>query len=320
MTEKIITTSTLALQVEASEKSLPDESDQIINDLEQQLAALRRQLSQHEASPKTQIHKIESSDNSPDQERQMVQLQIKREQIAKLQEQQVELQHRASLVSHITEKLESPFSTINNNLEQLINRVKDPEVAKALQQCKNLAFSMMKNVQSIHTQSKQLDQNLTPVKKRVEILPFFRALAKSLGERGKTVKLFASPHFAPASDLDQELFQNAIMVLLREFSRMSQEETIKIIIRQNHNQTYNIPHETLGVALVGDTDWQLPDDEEMQAFLKRAMTSSEEYGLDLLYAKKIIETHRGALAFYRENGKVVGFDISLPLTQNLDVP
>lgn len=311
MVEKIITKSNLSLQVEESNKSLPDESDQIISELESQLNQLKQQLVKYESKK----HQEEEQKIIPPKDDLLhIQLQIKREQIESLLEKQVEYKHRSNLLPHVVSKIEEPVTRMTSNLEQLISTIQDPEVCDTLRQCKNMALSMVQGVKKIHDNSDKLDQDVEPVKRAVDILTFFKSLARKRNSEGQQIKLFAPSKFMSQSYLDEDMFKKAMLILLKEIARISPEDTIKITLKQGNKKLFDINLQELQVSLAGETDWEL-EDNEMQDYLEQTLNNSEEVGLDLLYAKKIIEQHKGSLEFHKEQGQVIGFDVALPLME-----
>ncbi|MGK5094735.1 hypothetical protein WDW89_22340 [Deltaproteobacteria bacterium TL4] len=306
----------MSLQVEESEKTLPDESDQIISDLEHQLELLQSKLSQYESEKRQILSGKKQLPTEQNEELQKIQLQIKREQVTSLLEQQTEYYHRSRLFPKVMGQLREPIESITSNLDQVIAKINDPDVSSVLRQCKNMAVSMIQRVQQLHDHSIRLDKELVPVKKQVNVLNFFKSITHKLNSQNKSAKLLVSPEFIPVSDLDESLFIDAIMLLLKEISRISQEDVIKITLRQGNRRIYNVDKKQVEVSMYGETDWELIEDREMHEFLQKAFNTSQESGLDLLYAKKIIEKHGGNLSFYREQGKVVGFEINLPLVED----
>ena len=67
MADKVITKSNLSLQVEESDKLLPDESDQIISDLAQQLTQLKSKIAHYESEKKQNLQEKQEVDSGSGQ-------------------------------------------------------------------------------------------------------------------------------------------------------------------------------------------------------------------------------------------------------------
>lgn len=311
MANKLISKSELSLQVEESNNVLPDESDQIIVDLKNELSQLKQHLLHYEAEEKkhslyTEVP-LEPEDGT--NENLQIQLQIKKHQIKSLLAQQKAYHHRQKILPHVMENLQKPISQMTSDLQKIISNVQDPEVKATLGQC----FSVLEKVDNISKHSQRLDQDLETHPKKVDLLSFFKRIARSQSQEGPNpVKLFTSHNVPQSFYIDEELFKNSILIILKEISRLSEEDTISITLRQGNETVYDINVEHLKISLFGETAWDLPPREEMEAYLAKCLDNDSNWGVDLLYAQKIVEKHGGTLSFHQENEETLGFDISLP--------
>ena len=177
MANKLIAKSKLSLQVEESNNMLPDESDQIVVDLKEQLAQLKEQLLRYEEAEAAQ--KAIPEERFPEQEDTIealpIQLQIKKHQIKSMLEREKAAQHRLKILPHVVDHLQKPISQMTSDLEQLIASVQDPDVQETLTQC----LSVVEDVSQLTNYSRQLDQPLTPRKRRVDLLAFFKKIGPS---------------------------------------------------------------------------------------------------------------------------------------------
>ncbi|MBF0289382.1 MAG: hypothetical protein HQM14_16315 [SAR324 cluster bacterium] len=315
MTNKIIAKTELSLQVEESDQVLPDESDQIIADLKNQLSKLKDQLLNYEKaaeeSPPLEVEVMVAQDIPLSQETK-IQLQIKKYQIKSLLEKEQAAQHRSRILPHVVNNLQQPISQMTSDLQQLISNAQDLEVQQTLEQC----LSVVKGVEQLNTKTAQLDAPITARKKQVELLSFFKNIARNQQKDNEDpIKLYASSRLPQTIYVDQFLFHKSILILLKEISRLSDDDTISITLKQGEEFIYDINVKQLYISLFGEKNWNLPPQTEMETFLDQTLEETEEWGLDVLYAKKIIEEHGGSLSFHHEKEEVVGFDITLPTEQ-----
>lgn len=314
MANKLIAKSKLSLQVEESEQVLPDESDQIVVELKKQLAQLKSQLVRYEELkppeilPEVNLVKAEASPEAL-----QIQLQIKKDQITSLLEQEKATQHRLKILPYVVDNLQKPIAQMTSDLEHLMESVQDPGVQETLSQC----LSVIEGVKHVAESSQQLDSPLHPKRSQIDLLSFFKQIAREKNqENDEQIKLYAHSELPQSLYIDGELFRKSILILLNEISRLSDDEVISIRLRQGEERVYDVSVQQLRISLFGQTEWELPPQAEMEAYLSKTLQTSEEWGLDMLYAKKIVEAHGGSLSFHREEKEVVGFDVTLPMEES----
>ena len=314
MANKLIAKSKLSLQVEESDHVLPDESDQIVVDLKKQLAQLKSQLLRYEEEqPPPQSVPEQNSVKAQDSPQALqIQLQIKKDQITSLLEQEKATQHRLNILPYVVDNLQKPIAQMTSDLEDLIGSVQDPAVQETLSQC----LSVIEGVKHVAESSQQLDSPLHLKRSQIDLLSFFKHIARAKNqEKAEQVKLYAHSEVPPSFFIDGELFRKSILILLKEISRLSDDEVISIRLRQGEERVYDVSVQQLRISLFGQTQWELPPQDEMEAYLAQTLQHSEDWGLDVLYAQKIVEAHGGSLSFHREEKEVVGFEVTLPLEE-----
>ncbi len=305
MAEKVITKSQQALQAEASERFLPDESDQIIADLEKQLAQLHKQLSDYEAKTQHQ----ESPQPSPELQ---IQLQIKNQHIQSLRKQEEAQRHRLQIVPRLVSKLDKPIAQMTADLEQLIDSVQDPEVQQTLRQC----LSIVDGVQQLDMHGSNLDQSLDTQRDVVDLLPFFKELARKFNQENRgRIKLFAVPNLPHSLYIDVELFQKAILILINTVTRSTKHENLNIILKKGDKTIYGMSIKQLQLSMRGEHTDKLSHPTDLEDFLTQSLENSEDWGLDVLYAQKIVEEHGGSLSIQKNPDQEIGFDITLPIQE-----
>ena len=312
MANKLIAKSKQSLQVEESDKVLPDESDQIVVDLKEQLSQLKEQLLRYEEAEQKVLDPLEHSTPDEGSDALHVQLQIKKHQIKSILEREQAAQHRLKILPHVVDHLQKPISQMTSDLEQLITSVQDPEVQDTLTQC----LSVVESVKNLATQSQQLDQPFSPLTRKIDLLSFFKKIAQEIHLEGaEQIKLYTSGQVPQTLMMDEDLFKKSILILLKEISRLSEDDIISIKLGQGDEMIYDITVKHLRVSLFSETHWNLPQQAEMEAYLAQSLEQTDEWGLDVLYAQKVVEAHGGSLSLHREEDNVVGFDITLPVKE-----
>ena len=134
---KVIPRSQLALQVEASTQTLPDESDLIIHELNQKLNSLRQQLVNYESQ--------RQQTNGPSPRQLRAQLAKQEAQLQDLQAERATVNYHARSLPQTFSALRKPASQLEEQVGQLLERIPDPEVCKALEHCRKLAKQMLED-------------------------------------------------------------------------------------------------------------------------------------------------------------------------------
>lgn len=312
-------TKTQATALHESTLDIPDESDQIIADLKEQLKNLRAQVvrnqqEKHLEDPASNA-KIMLSKDVQVTELQL-QLQIKKEQIHVLQLQKQTLADRMHAIPATLQRLQEPMNSMTQQLEQLMARIQDKDVIATLQQCKNFAQAVVNQTKKAAETHKWTELNLRPNKKTVEILSFFHNLVTEKKTAGQDVR-FAPVEVLPEKIfVDEDLFKRAILIMLKEIQRLSPNDPIHVVLKQGDAMIYDVNIDLLKVALFGETHWTLPQNAKLKDMLNLGELSSDENGMDLINAKAVVEQHGGQFEFHFEQEKIIGFAFSIPIQKH----
>jgi hypothetical protein len=268
---------------------LRDESDEIIDNLKQQLQALQAQLNRYKRPAGAGGGTIRPEAD----ERRALDL---------------------GLTPHIASRLQIPAEELTERLERLIGQVEDPALRAELEACRDTAFFLSDTFQRIEQQHQALTDALTADALVMDAQAFRERLESSLRERSLGVRVEAVSPLPAQLRLSP---QSAITVLttLAElagdlFGR-AQQVTVACPRLEDAEEGADT---FLQLQITGDTPWgEVPEGEAVSSVAIRSGARSRAV-VDLLYVEKIIEMRGGSLDFLRRNQRVCGFTVHIPIT------
>ncbi len=311
MKEKNITRTQTALQVEASQQTLPDESDLIIHELNQKLAVLRQQLLNYEHKRSRKA----AADPEHQQTTQRLRERIARqeEQVQRLREEKAAAQFQAEMLPRTVDTLREPVTQVHEQLDLLLQKIEDPEVRRALQQCQQLATQMLVDAEAQCASAEEINKHYEPQKRAVELLRFFRNVARNYTQKEECpLRLFASPRLPQQMLVDPAGLRRALGALMQEAHRRNPDKQLQLLLQPKEGQASS----ELQITIKGGSPWQIPPVESWGRYLEHAMTddhSNDEEKAELLVGRKIVQAHQGKISLRREGGDVVGLEVNLPL-------
>lgn len=256
---------------------LRDESDEIIDNLKRQLGALGEQLS---AS-----NERERSADSMQRE----------------------------LAPHIASRLQVPVEELTSRLERLIEQASDPELRTELEHCRGTAFFLFDTFQRIHDKHEELTESLSAGEVELSLTEFREHLEASLHQRVVPVRVTA------AEDLPLRLTvaHRSVVTVLATLADLAMdlfgEPGTLHLSRQATLGGEGEQGEQLSLVMASPEPWQgVESGDAVSTGVIRSGVRSRAV-VDLLYVEKIIEMRGGRLEFYRLQGRVHGFAVSLPL-------
>lgn len=269
---------------------LRDESDEIIDNLKEQLAALQSQL-----------HRYKKQDGAagggvlPP----------------------VEDERRAldfGLTPHIAGRLRMPTEELAQRLARLVGQVEDPALKAELEHCRDTASFLGATFQRIGEQHLNLTESLTADALEMEATAFCERLESALRQRNLQLRVEVASALPARLRLSP---QSAVTVL------MTLTELAGDLFGQTERLTVGCPglegvaegEDThLHLEITGDTPWgAVADGEAVSAVAIRSGVRSRAV-VDLLYVEKIIEMRGGRLEFCRQGQRVCGLSVHIPIT------
>ena len=274
-----------------SELVLRDESDEIIDNLKQQLGALQAQLNRYK--PSSGAGGSAGGTIRTTDERRALDF---------------------GLTPHIASRLQIPAEDLAERLNRLIEQVQDPAVRAELEACRDSAYFLNETFQRIAEQHEALTDSLTADPLVMDSRTFCERLESALHQRSLGVRVEATSPLPAQLRLSP---QSAITVLmtLAELAVGLFGSTERLTVAcprladaEEGADTY------LLLQITGAKAWKdVAEGEAVSAVAIRSGARSRAV-VDLLYVEKIIEMRGGSLDFLRRNHRVCGFTVHIPIT------
>jgi hypothetical protein len=270
-----------------SELVLRDESDEIIDNLKQQLSALQAQLNRYK-DPAGGAAGTQAGD-----ERRALDL---------------------GLTPHIASRLQVPAEELTQRLERLIEQVTDPALKAELEACRDTAFFLSDTFQRIEQQHEALTDSLTADALVMDAQTFRERLESSLGQRNLAVPVEVVSAL-PAQLRLSPLSAITVLMTLAELARELFGETERLTLAcPQLADTAEGADTHLQLQIFGAAPWgEVAAGEAVSSVAIRSGARSRAV-VDLLYVEKIIEMRGGSLDFLRRNQRVSGFTVHIPIT------
>ncbi len=329
--------------MEASERILLDETDLLVENLQQEVSRLREELSslQREAryrleEEREQHRRVLKEERSSIEERLRAQQQRFAEELAEqhklfrtLQERvasyeaathtdspQVLMEnHPSQALGHLLLRLDPQLVRISEQLTRAGLKEAHPDAVGLLHACRKETEHTLQQVRRLQSYTEDWEHAPELHRVEVDLLVFFKELARQQNWMGQNVRLFASPKLPQVAYFDESLLREALLTLLKQIHLFVPEAPVRITLKRSQVPETEIPR--MHVLLISDQSWKFLESSPLRSLLQEALSRSELLGLDFLVAYRYITQHEGALHFLEEGGDVVGFEVLIPL---LDPP
>ncbi len=305
MSREIITRLPPALQAEGAESYLPDESDRQIVLLQQELAKQDRQVAesrQARTSLERRLAEADSRTRELEEALEALQRQPEPVQASDLR------QHGTAVLARLLEELGQSLMQTLSELETTLGRIMHPEALGLVQRCRDRLMIITDRILTLQRYAEPLNSPWVPETDRLDLLDFFKELARQQGLDTASIRLFSSPRLQAVGQLDSVRLEEATLLLLQEVQRRNPDEEVTVTLRKSGPDSSQ-----LLVALSGAADWELPETATFTDFLTQRLEDSDTFGLDLLVAWDVLDRHGVTLDFHREQERASGFSFSLPL-------
>ncbi len=316
-----------------------DETDLLVENLRQEVSRLREELTslQRESryrleEEREQHRRVLKEERTSIEERLRAQQQRFAEELAEqhklfrtLQERvatyeaavhtespQVLMEHHpGQALGHLLLQLDPQLVRISEQLARAGLKEAHPDVVGLLHNCRKEADHTLQQVRRLqaYTEDWETAPELHPGE--VELLAFFKELARQQNWMGQHVRLFASPKLPQVAHFDEALLREALLTLLKQIHLFVPEAPVRITLKRSLVPESEVPR--MHILLISDQPWRFSDASPLRSLLQETLVRSELLGLDFLVAYQYITLHEGALHFLEEEGQVVGFEVLIPL-------
>jgi hypothetical protein len=265
-----------------------DESDQIIDDLKRQLAALQTEL--EESQP-------DGSAGAPAGRK------PGRKGRARLAQE-----FHAGFAPHLAQRLQVPAEELTQRLARLIEQVSDPELKAELEQCRETAFFLSSTFHRIQDNHRLLTESLIAERIELQVSEFFEQVARTLEQRGLARPQVQSEGAAaePAGErmTASPLAAATVLSTLAELASGVFGGAPRMTLARGTPSHLRLRVET-------DRPWRGVTGDEVSNVVFRPGVRAASV-VDVLYIEKLIELQGGRLSFHREAGQVLGFEVQWP--------
>ena len=268
---------------------LRDESDEIIDNLKNQLRSLQGQLNAYKSA------ETESGGSGEPPEEELVQA------------------WSTGLAPHLASKLQFPAEELTGRLERLIDQVEDNELRGELERCRDLAYFLFETFRRIGSSHRMLTESLTAPRTTVETAEFCKVMETISPAAGASLPVNQEStlppriHFASRSAV-------TVMKALAELSTAIFGPALKLSV--GHLAPGELGSGEPGyltMQLYSETSWsEVPEGDDVSTFAMRQGITANTI-VDILYVEKIVEIQGGDFAFHRSGGKVYGFSVRFPI-------
>ena len=284
-------------ELATEEVMLRDESDEIIDNLKNQLRSLQSQLDSYKSVEARPTGEVGGGGAGAPPDDNLVQA------------------WSAGLAPHVASKLQMPAEELTGRLERLIDQADDSDLRGELEKCRDLAYFLFETFRRISSSHRLLTESLTSPRVTVETRDFCHLMETISPAAGAALPVIQEPgvpqriHFASRSAV-------TIMNALAELATTIFGPALKLSVGSL------LPGEAgadepgyLVLKLYSESAWSdVPEEEDVSTFAMRQGISANTI-VDLLYVEKIIELQAGDFSFHRSGGKVYGFSVKLPIEQ-----
>jgi len=267
-----------------------DESDEIIDNLKRQLAALQLEL----AHAKTGAE--EESPAAPAR-------QGRRGGRAKLREE-----FNAGFAPHLVQRLHLPAEELTQRLSRLIEQVSDPELKAELEMCRETAYFLSSTFQRIQDNHRLLTESLVAERMETNVKEFLGQVARMLEQRGVPGAQIRVAESSPRGDnrmTASPLAAATVLSTLAELATGVFGGAARVTLEPGTAGHLRLLVET-------DRPWRGVAGGEVSAVVFRPGIRAASV-VDVLYVEKLIELQGGRLSFYSQSGQALGFEVLWPI-------
>jgi hypothetical protein len=267
-----------------------DESDEIIDNLKRQLAALQLELTQARTAP-------EGEAPAPPARK------ARRGGRAKLVED-----FNVGFAPHLVQRLHVPAEELTQRLGRLIEQVSDPELKAELEACRETAYFLSSTFLRIQDNHRLLTESLVAERIELSVKDFLDQVARMLEQRGVAraqVQAAGTPSRGADPMTASPLAAATVLSTLGELATGVFGGTARMTLGAGTASHLRLLVET-------DRPWRGVDGDEVSGVVFRPGVRAASV-VDVLYVEKLIELQGGRLSFHREAGQVLGFEVLWPL-------
>ena len=267
---------------------LRDESDEIIDNLKQQLDSLQGQLARYRAG------ETGGSGGGPPRPGTLA-------------------AWNADVVRHLASGLQGPAGELTRRLERLIDQVSDPALREELERCRDTASFLFDTFRRISDNHHLLTASLSLERPLVDRDALLRELGEATRAGGRELPVRPRTTLPERVKVAAPSAAGALRILTQAVLAMpavADDGALCVEVAVTPGQGGRRP--ALWVCLRGEVDWPEQSPNAPVASLAFKPGRGAAAVVDLLYVEKIVALGGGRLSFHQRDGKVRGVELALP--------
>ncbi len=287
------------------------ESDQILNDLKDELVNLRSRMNSIEE---------EQEQNRAIIERLSLHEELANEMIVTHQEEIKQNKENFQIIADVMQNLKSPVSEVMDNLSGVLSEIDDKETQETLRDCLNTASNVLDSFDEVEDFCLSMGSSQTTPQKMVVIREFFRDILSKLQSKSDSgtnfsFSLLIDRNVPEKSPLHTTTLNTCLTNLINELQQISQSCKITVTVStEDSGKKYGIDILDLSIKISCEIPTSLEWEDSWVHSIRNNQKQLMESGFNLLKVRDILKKSGGYLNIISKNKKIQGFAFRVPLT------
>lgn len=287
------------------------ESDQILEDLKDELANLKSRMNLIEEEQEQNRNQLEQLSLHQD---------FTNELILSQQEEIKVTKENYKVIAHVMQNLKSPVSEVVDNLADIIPTIDDKDAQNTLRDCMNTATNVLSSFNEVEDFCAEASNDFNISQKTVEIKEFFRQLLFELQSESKIrdkhqIQMFIDKDVPERKPLYIETIKICMVSLINELINRIPTSNLKIsVATERSGEKYGIDISDLTVHIETDHSTDLEWVDSWVAAIQSNQDKLLNSGFNLLKIRDYLRKTGGQLKILEIDGNIKGFKFFVPLT------
>lgn len=292
--------------IEKAEKpKIYTESDQILDNLKDELAGLKSRMNLIEEEQEQNRNLLEQLSFHEN---------LANELISNQQEEIEFNKENYHVIANVMQNLKSPVSNVVDNLAGIISEIDDKETQDTLRECMNTASNVLNSFDEVEDFCLDIGSDIDISVQPVNLRNYFKDVLASL-DSNSHVQLLIDKEAPQKCPLSKETITLCIKNLLRELQNSTDQSSSTLSVStKTSEQKYGIEISDLVIQLtteqLSNISWQGNWVESIQNNQHHLIQS----GFSLLKTREMIRKAGGYIDVLKQDERIQGFKIFFPLT------
>lgn len=287
------------------------ESDQILSELSDELSDLRSRMNLLEEDQEQSRALLDELS---------LQKELSNRMILNQQEEINQNREGFTVIANVMQNLKSPITSVVDNLADIISEIDDEETQDSLRECMNTASSVLTSFDEVESFCIDAGGDPSSNPEMIEIRDFFRDRISRIQSEANfkekhTLRLLVDKNVPGEAPIYTEAIDEALSSLIKELQKNPTSNKFTVIISsENNEQKYGIEISDLTIQIKAEEPTVLEWTDSWVESIKQNQSLLLNSGFNLLRARDFLRKTGGNLEVLKEEQKVNGFKISIPLT------